>query len=336
MENCRILINHISYQSVHINFNQNTQPYLNIKLKSKNIHIRQVKVESVNKRNKNMEYFKKKFLGDDKQGKSATIENDSVILFNVEYDDQKHNNLYEDYNYFEVSATAPLQIHLPKLGYILQYDLAKFIETYNQDIGIKTIQNLGYSYFEEIKPISKRNKLQVDKNRKKVYYHSTIHFIRSLYSNTLGENGYDIYQVVQADSTHFESIETSSEGEKRIVLSADVFNFMNRYVVLSDKVTNFMSAKGATYSKDEAYLTGIKGDMYQIKYYPSRNIHANLNDHEEPLFYYYNTNLYFAKDTCTIRKYGSLPGGEIIFEGWIVRKRMGAALPNNINIKLIQ
>ena len=55
MENCRIVINHVSYQSVHINFNQNTKPYLNIKLKPKNIHIRQVTVESVNKRKKNME-----------------------------------------------------------------------------------------------------------------------------------------------------------------------------------------------------------------------------------------------------------------------------------------
>ena len=212
----------------------------------------------------------------------------------------------------------------------------KFIESYNHDLGFKTLQTLGYSYFKEIKPLSGIYKKRTNKNRKKAYYHSTMHFIRSLYSNTLEENGYEIYQVVQADSTHIESIEILGEMNKRIVFSEDVFKFMNRYVVLSDKVTDFMSSKGASFCKDEAYLTGIKGDMYQIKYYPSRNIHVNLNECEEPLFYYYNTNLYFAKDTCTIRKDGSLPGGEIIFEGWMVRKRMGAALPNNINIKLIQ
>ena len=43
------------------------------------------------------------------------------------------------------------------------------------------------------------------------------------------------------------------------------------------------------------------------------------------------TELYIIKDTCTIREDGSLPGGEMIFEGGMVNKRIGAALPYDIN-----
>lgn len=66
---------------------------------------------------KNLKYFKRMFLGDDKWGKHAEIRNGEALVFDVRDSE------------FKASASEPLIIDLPLLGYGLYVDLVDFTVT---------------------------------------------------------------------------------------------------------------------------------------------------------------------------------------------------------------
>lgn len=226
------------------------------------------------------------------------------FFFNVDFREKEYEdqNKSRDYSYFEVIASAPLQIYLPKLGYMLEYDLVKFVQYYNEELNINTIKNLGYSYFKEIEPESNKKARQIQRNRENAYYNSSMHFVRSLYSNSLKENGYEVLEILQ-------------DGSR--------FSF-------SEETFDFSSCTCLTYIQDEAKLTGLEGSRFRINYYLGVRKPYDLNKPYAPKYPNGITDILLVKDTCTLRKNGSLPGGEIIFDGDMVTKRMGAALPFDI------
>ena len=307
---CRIVINHVNYEYEVVDISPDNHQNLTIEFNPKNIEIEPVVVQTRNLRGKSLAYFKKTFLGDDSWGQSAVILNDSILHFKtVNFgDDAPVNDLKGKIKYFEVKATAPLLIDLPKLGYHLQYDMLRFVESYDPKYGHKIINNLGYFYFREYADVSRLQEMRFRRNRYKVYYHSIMHFVRSFYENKLAENGYDLFIANASDSS-------------------------NTYTPFL-----FDSCECITFKNDEAYLCGAGGSEIIIHYYTNNFRPINLKKYEgdeswrilsglDPAA---STVLYIEKDTCVFRKDGTLPGGgQMIFNGDIAKKRYGAILPSD-------
>ncbi|MCU4166622.1 carboxypeptidase-like regulatory domain-containing protein [Carboxylicivirga caseinilyticus] len=304
MDYSQIVISHISYVSRIVNIDSKKEKRLSIRLIPKKIDIQQVTIESTNLRAANMDYFKKVFLGVDKWGKKAQILNDSVLYFDVQYAEKFFIPGKGPYEKFIATATEPLKILLPDLGYELRYDLVTFREQFNPEIRRNSIRIVGYSFFKELKINSERKEKKYLKNRKEAYNNSTMHFVRSMYENTLRMNG---FLILETDTV------SNPEGPEY-------------------KTFELSTCGCADFMLNEAWLSGLKGKEYEILYFyrgkkPLNLLLRKINLKDPRIK---NSRCYIMKDICVIRKDGSLPGGEIIFDGDIINKRMGAALPLDI------
>ncbi|MFB6318794.1 carboxypeptidase-like regulatory domain-containing protein [Saccharicrinis sp. FJH54] len=307
-DHCRIVINHVSYKSAVLDISPEVHRNLDIKLEPKNIEMTQVLVQSQNLRKKSMAYFKKNFLGNNFWGENAEILNDSVLFFHTEYfgADAPDSALVGKRRYFVVQATAPLLIDLPKLGYLLQYDMVQFVEAYDSIYKQSVIKNLGYTYFREYDDVSRLQELRFRRNRYKVYYHSVMHFVRSLYENKLEQNGYDVYVITRdSNTTHYnlfyaDSIDISFKNDE-----AAIMNLQGTELLIQYYTNNFKPINLERYEGDDNWriLAGMSPAAYSV--------------------------LYIEKDTCILRKDGTLPGGELLFDGDIADKRYGAILPSD-------
>lgn len=120
--------------------------------------------------------FKKQFLGNNVEVKHCIIENEDVIK--LRYLSKEHKLVaYSD---------LPILITNQYLGYKIAYTLEDFEVEYKVFHPIKVVYN-GLTKFSEL-PIKKKYK----RHRKKTYKGSILHFMRSIYNNTIKENNFGL------------------------------------------------------------------------------------------------------------------------------------------------
>lgn len=126
--------------------------------------------------------FTETFIGTTSNGVRAKLKNHKDLRF-------RHNKAEGK---LEVVAMKPLQIENKSLGYTLEYHLEIF------EISFKNQTNLyaGYPFFKEDKKISKA---QVNK-REETYNSSLMKFMRSLYNNTVQQDGYLVRKLVEREN----------------------------------------------------------------------------------------------------------------------------------------
>ncbi len=141
----QLIISHVSYETSVIELGNSQKSGLLIALKPRIYDFIPVSIEGKDQRLGNLKHFREEFLGSDYWGRHATIENESVLVFSVEYysDTITKRSLRGSIMKFEAEATSPLTISLPKLGYTLQYDLVRYIETDDPILG-KVTSSSGY------------------------------------------------------------------------------------------------------------------------------------------------------------------------------------------------
>jgi hypothetical protein len=126
----------------------------------------------------NYEIFKKNFLGETKNSKDCKILNPRDIHL---YFDRKTNSLV-------AHARVPIQIENLALGFKIDYYLHSFELNFREGklvfMGIPAFQNLS----------SEKQSVQHrwEKERSRAYFGSIMHFIRSLRSDSLQENGFEV------------------------------------------------------------------------------------------------------------------------------------------------
>jgi len=299
---CKIVISHISYETVVIAFEEGSDTMLHIRLTPKDVKVGEVEITDKNRREENLEHFKERFLGTDYWGRHARIINDSVLVFKKVKNDSlatAAGKLAPDRysQQFIVETKGPLYVELPLLGYQLHIDLIEFVELQTDKEWLYEIHALGYYYFQLTENASKRKTNRYRKKRLQAYYNSDRHFCRSLYQNTLKENGYFVYHVRTDPKTRErENIE---------------FDF--------DTCT--------TYADKLARVTGLEERSFNVGYYEMHNKPFSIKDGREgrPSSYSY---VHFLNDTCIIREDGSRPDNSIMFGPVIGNKRVGAMLPH--------
>ncbi len=99
-------------------------------------------------------------------------------------------------------ATEPILILNKALGYNLRYQLDSFMYYYKTQIS----SYRGYCLFSEMEGGFQDQKTWSD-NRKKVYYGSKLHFMRSYYDSTLNEDGFEIALLDENNKTKFNPVQ---------------------------------------------------------------------------------------------------------------------------------
>lgn len=145
-------------------------------------------------------FFTDHFIGQTQFSRLCFIKNPEVLHF---YFNKKRNSL-------KVMAKEPLVINNFALGYTLKFAIDSFINNYNSGTDLF----IGYPLFEEMKGTSEQQKMWAA-NRATAYKGSLLQFMRSLYSRTLQEDGYEIQFIV------------NNNGEESSLHIADVYAALN-------------------------------------------------------------------------------------------------------------
>lgn len=177
-----IIVSMIGYSLLEkrIQINQDENNIYNFEIKSEPIKAPPLKVEAQRPKEwlKHRDIFTKSFLGDTPNAKRCTIKNTEYISF--DYNDL-HNTLTATSDY-------PLEIINQGLGYKLTVDLIDFRHN-------ELTRNTRYEYsakFQPLEPKNEKEKNVWEKNRTKAYYGSQLHFMHSLYSHSLEDEGFQI------------------------------------------------------------------------------------------------------------------------------------------------
>jgi hypothetical protein len=173
-------------------------------------------------------FFTDNFVGQTKFAKQCVIKNPEVLHF---YFSKKKNRL-------KVSAKEPLIVDNFALGYTLKFAIDSFTNEYNT----KTNLFIGYPFFEQMKGSPEQQETWV-KNRAAAYKGSMLQFMRSLYSRTLQDDGFELQFIIK------------SNNEEYPIPLKDVYGALN-------------------YSKDDSTNT--------VEFFPNQNEVAVIYNKEKP------------------------------------------------------
>lgn len=127
--------------------------------------------------------FTDEFIGKSLNGSSCSIKNPEVLKF---FYSKRKGRL-------KVLADDAVMIQNDALGYIIKYQLDSFVHEYNTEVTVYT----GNPLFEEMAATDSLQVLKWMAARKKAYYGSVLHFMRSVYDMQLSEEGFEIQFIVK-------------------------------------------------------------------------------------------------------------------------------------------
>ena len=321
-----VIFSFVGYKPLILDFDRNPG-MVSIGLMA-NIELPEVDVSGkVNKRDnrKDLDYFKRMFLGDDQWGRHAIIKNEEVLIYDrhietsyeirrirrssyrvstinmdaMERHEENYDTAIVNKDVFSVSATEPLIIDLPLLGYVLYVDLVKF--TAVKEKSMTTCDILGYLYYKPYDNVNKHKSLSYEKNRKKAYWGSSQHFLRSVFENRLKENGYVL---------------TTPEKVKK-----------ERKVMWIDKpvdITDYLAEAGDNMMR----IYDLKDKSISIRYYQRNDgspysCGAKVNGIRR----YSESGMTLLKDSCMFLNNGTVMDNNIVFTGELAIKKVAAFLP---------
>ncbi len=305
---CQLIISHVSYDVKAIPLANFHDSNLTISLMPRLVKMSEFRVMDKNERVKNINTFRKWFLGSDYWGENAEIVNDSILFFEFRTDsikqaidesELKTEDAQEGVlrDVFSVKADGPLMIRLPMLGYNLRVDLINFTYTENYVDNTSIGMFIGFYHFSPFERMSNRDKRVFKNNRRRAYYHSRQHFLHSLIEGRLAENGYEIKGFVQQENglsmlTEI-TIDTCIHWEKGLY----------KICGLKDQVIHIKYAEN---------WNGKPLDL--TRRYPDKS---------------YRSRAHFTGDTVNVYTSGNTPGQKLMFSGYISQKKTGAFLPED-------
>ena len=319
-----VVFSFVGYQTQALEFDRNPGT-LTINLITNDVLPEVVVSGKITKEDKkNMEYFKTMFLGNDRWGKRAKIKNEYVLFFDRSEDDSyeirrsfkrsysirtvdadmvEKMEVYDDTvkvteTVFRAWANEPLIIDLPLLGYEVYVDLVKFTVLENRT---KThCDILGYYYYKPYDNVNKHKAQTFEVNRKKAYYGSSQHFLKSFAENRLAENGYILTKP-----------EEVRKGKK--VIWVDLPLDLEKY---------------STDAGDNVIIHGLKDENLKIKYYSREDGSPYYTgDKVKGIRFYNESGMTLLKDTCMFFKDGTVMDNNIAFTGELSKKKVASCLP---------
>lgn len=190
---------------------------------------------------------------------------------------------------FKVTASQPLIVDLPRLGYELQVTQLNFTAEYIAGNAGSVI--LGYFYYQPYDATRKSKIKKQQKNRKAAYYNSRQHFFRALYANQLEENG---FTIIERPSNKKINIDDYLKPIKDNIREVD--GLKNKELLV-------------------LYHSRAKGDPAPIN--------------EKKASFIVQSKILFLCEICKIRNDGTTSDANIVFGNWIGMKKVGSMLPDD-------
>ncbi len=176
-----LIISSIGYETNLYSFHSNQLPLrlrieMNIKIRElENVIIEPSVLEGWDKWG---DMFMKNFIGRTSNGAKCKIKNYKKIRFRY----------FKKSNRVIAFCDEPLKIENPALGYIVNFQLEHFEVNFQSGVS----QYYGYPYFEEIDKNRRSLQRKWKEARDKAYYGSITHFMKSLYTQALSQNNFEI------------------------------------------------------------------------------------------------------------------------------------------------
>ena len=244
-----LVVSSVGYETYTQNITAATLPdQLTIRLQPKAKELETVIVEPFEKDGwqKWGKFFLDNFIGMSDNAQNCVIKNSGAIKFRHSKKDNK----------LTAVAMEPLQIENKALGYTVTYQL----EGFTYDFNTKYLIYQGYPFFQPMKGGAARQR-QWAARRQQVYEGSMMHFMRSLYRNTLTEEGFQVRRLqkipnwekqrVKAQRAKYTIRQTSANGQvtisdttppdssgyyNRILAQEDYFDKIGRELLTGDSI----------------------------------------------------------------------------------------------------
>jgi hypothetical protein len=339
-----IVISHVSYEMATLQLDNIPAKPLEIMLNEKMQEINSISVTGKDMWNENYKMFKKHFLYRDEFASTVKFLNPKEALYfsrrvdstvrPVDKCDYILKAFGKKFNWtgdslfiieyekiFSTKTTVPLVLLLSNMGYKVRMDI-EFYNVMNYNTEKQSSHHWSsYSYSIPVEPLSESEEKKFETNRHKAYYNSMRHFEKSLFDNSLKENGFIIPEYIPPQESIYKTAYRKNTGEPY-----DVFIKLKKpeYSTIFD-ITPFLEQK-----YDEVhYIIGLKGLTFRILFFcKGNNEPINLNNYKNiPWIYSKEENISyitFLQDTCIISKNGKSSG--LKFSGRMTRRRIGTYL----------
>jgi len=178
-----LVVSIIGYQQYSQTIMVSSAPIkLNIELEAKINQLRDVIITTPANWKKNYDEFVKEFIGIDDNAKYCYVENPHEVSL-IYHREKQELEAYTD-NFLVVDNLA--------LGYKVKFLVSEF----NSSKLTHIISYTGQRLFQELKG-SKRQEEEWHKKREDAYYGSAMHFYRSLYTNKLDQEGFQMMKLTR-------------------------------------------------------------------------------------------------------------------------------------------
>jgi len=180
-----LVFSHLGYEinSFRINANSSSDRLLNVRLNEKVINLEQIEIvaDAVEERTKQFQVnsFERFFLGKTPNAYKCTMLNPEVLTFTLEKTSGK----------IEAFSNEPLQIQNNALGYLLHYDLQKYL------LQPDTVFFYGMARFEELRPSNQKEDKKWKIARQNAFNGSLRHFLSLLVQNNIKKGKYLIFEM---------------------------------------------------------------------------------------------------------------------------------------------
>jgi len=207
-----VIFRYVGYESLTLD-QPNRYTRVTVKLKELVDSLDEVVLEkSLFTHQQKLAAFTREFLGTSVSGLECKILNPEVISLAYVASEKK----------LKASAINPIKILNPYLGYELEYSLQAFeISFYKVSLSIHEqvqVFHAGTTFFRDISNDNPKFK----KRRKNTYLGSTMHWIRSIYNETLKENGFYLLQKGKTiNPTKFYALYQENEGDSKWIEFAE-------------------------------------------------------------------------------------------------------------------
>jgi hypothetical protein len=264
--------------------------------------------------------FIRNFLGGSDNAYDCQIENTSTIKF--------RNNKKE--NTLEAEADAVLIIRNYHLGYLIRYKLEKFQYNY------KTLQvsYSGYPLFQEMEP-NEHLWPKFRWERERTYHGSLMHFIRSLYTKSLAEEGFEVRRTMQV-LTNDTVWNNRKSGHKFYCYDSTGHKvkppYLLRRVWKDSLYSSAMPADSLVFNgtNNERNVFSFDNSLavYYLKEKEPQNYRFSIHSSEDGDFQFSRFTILNKEKKIFIESNGSYdPGFELLVEGYLGWEKVGDFLP---------
>ncbi|TMI71058.1 MAG: carboxypeptidase-like regulatory domain-containing protein [Bacteroidetes bacterium] len=155
--------------------------------------------------------FTDNFIGTTPNASHCKIKNQKAI----------HFRYYKKSNRVIAYSDEPLIFENKALGYRISYQLEEF------EVNFKTRVSMyyGYPYFEDMETGRKSRVSRWQRNRDKAYYGSMMHFMRSLYIDSMAQQGFEVRRMFRTPNEEKERVKKIHRTED---LPADSIAYYER------------------------------------------------------------------------------------------------------------